>query len=169
MAHDLFPDTNLGKLAVSIYDQDIGEEAHGEARNKEIGLISGWLEGHLGELNNLIYTSFSGNNPEGLNLEEQSIMREMYISDYNRKAQRKVLNGSANGSDFLVIKEGDSMIQKPNQNLIAKSFQDAYDSSQDRLKDLVYSYNLYGAKPNQVYGADATSTGQSPSLDSYYK
>jgi len=169
MAHDLFPDTNLGKLAVNIYDQDIGEEEHGEARNKEIGLISGWLEGHLGELNNLIYTSFSGDNPEGLNLEEQSIMREMYISDYNRKAQRKVLNGSANGSDFLVIKEGDSMIQKPNQNLIAKSFQDAYDSSQDRLKDLVHSYNLYGAKPNQVYGADAPSTGQSPSLDSYYK
>ena len=54
MAHDLFPDTNLGKLAVSIYDQDIGDEEHGEARNKEITLISGWIEGHLGELNNLI-------------------------------------------------------------------------------------------------------------------
>jgi len=171
MAHDIIPDTNLGNLALNIYDQELGFEDHGEHRVREVGLISGWLEGHLGELNNLIYTQFSGNNPTGLNLEEQSILRELYISEYNRKAQRNVLrgiDGSNGGVDFQVIREGDSMIQKSNKNVTAKSYHDAYLASQSRLKDLVYKYNLYGAKPSQVYGDDAPSTGQNPSLDGYY-
>lgn len=171
MAHDIFPDTNIGHLAVEIYDQEFGFESHGEARETEIGLISGWLEGHLGELNNLIYTQFSGNNPAGLNLEEQSILKEMYIGEYNRKAHRRVLrgiDGSDGSPDFQVIREGDSMIQKSNKNITAKSYQEAYISSQSKLKDLVYAYNLYGAKPNQVSGGDAPASGQSPSLDTYY-
>lgn len=158
MAHDIIPDTNLGNLALSIYDQELGFEDHGEHREREVGLISGWLEGHLGELNTLIYTQFSGSNPTGLNLEEQSILKELYVSEYNRKAQRNVLrgiDGSNGGSDFQVIREGDSMIQKSNKNVTARSYHDAYLSSQSRLKDLVYAYNLYGAKPNQVAGNDA--------------
>jgi len=160
MAHDIIPDTNLGSLALNIYDQELGFEDHGEHRVREVGLISGWLEGHLGELNNLIYTQFSGSNPSGLNLEEQAILREMYISQYNRKSHRTVLrgiDGTNGGSDFQVIKEGDSMIQKSNKTVIAKSYQEAYLASQERLKDLVYAYNLYGAKPNQVAGDDAPS------------
>lgn len=171
MAHDIFPDTNIGDLAVNIYDQELGFEEHGEARNAEIGLISGWLEGHLGELNTLIYAQFSGNNPSGLNLEEQAILKELYVSEYNRKAHRRVLRGidGSNGSpDFQVIREGDSMIQKSNKNVTARSYHDAYLASQDRLKDLVHAYNLYGAKPSQVVGADAPVSGQNPSLDGYY-
>ena len=171
MAHDIFPDTNLGQLAVDIYDQELGFESHGESRITEIGLISGWLEGHLGELNTLIYTQFSGNNPEALNLEEQAILKEMYIAEYNRKAHRRVLrgiDGSDGNADFQVIREGDSMIQKSNKNVTAKSYQEAYISSQNKLKDLVYAYNLYGARPNQVSGGDAPASGQSPSVDAYY-
>ena len=55
MAHDINPDTNLGSTC-KIYDQELGLEEHGDSRNSEIGLISGWFEGHLGELNNLIFT-----------------------------------------------------------------------------------------------------------------
>lgn len=171
MAHDLFPDTNLGKLAVNIYDQEIGFHEHGEARNHEINLISGWLEGHLGELNNLIFTSFSGDSPSGLYLEEQSILREMYISEYNRKAHRRVLrsiDGSDGSPDFQVIREGDSMIQRSNKNITAKSYLDAYQKSQERIKDLVYAYNLYIAKPNQVVGKDSPNQDDSSSLDNYY-
>ena len=57
-APEVNPDTNLGYLAVDIYDQEVGF-ANGNARVTEIGLISGWLQGHLGELNTLIYTQFS--------------------------------------------------------------------------------------------------------------
>jgi hypothetical protein len=162
--------TILGTLATKIYDEEIGFET-GNARIAEVGLIANWLEGHLGELNNLIFTSFSGYNPSGFNLEEQSIIRELYLSEYNRKAHRRVLRGidGTNGSpDFQVIREGDSMIQRSNKNVTAKSYREAYLDSQERVKDLVYAYNLYGAKPSQVYGADAPATGQNPSLDGYY-
>jgi hypothetical protein len=163
--------TILGVVATKIYDEEIGFHVSGNARTIEIGLIANWLEGHLGELNNLIYTSFSGYNPENFNLEEQSILRELYLSEYNRKAQRRVLrgiDGTDGGNDFQVIREGDSMIQRSNKNVTAKGYRDAYLDSQARVKDLVYAYNLYGAKPNQVAGADAPASGQNPSLDGYY-
>jgi|GEM_PF-5944228 len=130
------------------------------SRNIEVSLIANWLEGHIGELNNLIFTSFSGYNPENFNLEEQSILRELYLSEYNRKSHRRVLrgiDGSDGNPDFQVIREGDSMIQRSNKNTTAKSYHDAYLASQDRVKDLVFAYNLYSAKPSQVYGKDAPS------------
>lgn len=161
----------LNQLATKIYDEEIGFEISGEKRNTEINLITNWLEGHLGELNNLIFTSFSGYSPDRFNLEEQAILRELYLSEYNRKAQRQVLRGidGSNGTpDFQVIKEGDSMIQKSNKNVTAKSYREAYLDSQERVKSLVYAYNLYGAKPSQVYGEDAPATGQNPNIDRYY-
>jgi|TARA_B110000483_G_C18066015_1_gene492179 hypothetical protein len=165
------PQTNIGQLAEKIYDQELGFFEHGVERDTEITLISGWVEGHLGELNNLIYTSISGDNPVGFKLEEQSIMRELYLSEYNRKAHRRVLrgiDGSGGVPDFQVIKEGDSMIQRSNKNVTAKNYQEAYLASQERVKGLVHSYNLYGAKPNQVAGADAPASGQHSGLDGYY-
>ena len=163
--------TDLGVLATKIYDEELGFHT-GQERTTEIGLISNWLEGHLGELNTLIFTSFSGYNPQGFNLEEQAILREMYLTEYNRKAHRNVLRGIAGidgASDFQVIREGDSMIQKPNKNVAAKSIYDAFTASQSKVKDLVYAYNLYGAKPSQVVGRDAPTTGSNPSLDNYYR
>ena len=163
--------TDLGVLATKIYDEELGFHT-GQERTTEIGLISNWLEGHLGELNTLIFTSFSGYNPENFNLEEQAILREMYLAEYNRKAHRNVLRGivgTDSSSDFQVIREGDSMIQKPNKNIAAKSLYDSYQSSQNKVKDLVYAYNLYGAKPSQVVGGDAPTTGSNPSLDGYYR
>ena len=163
--------TTLGVLATKIYDEEIGFHTSGSARTTEIGLLANWLEGHLGELNNLIYTQFSGYDPEGFNLEEQAIIRELYLSEYNRKAHRRVLrgiDGSDGSPDFQVIREGDSMIQKSNKNVTAKSYREAYLDSQERVKTLVYAYNLYGAKPSQVSGGDAPASGQSPSVDAYY-
>ena len=163
--------TQLGVLATKIYDEEIGFHTSGSARTTEIGLIANWLEGHLGELNNLIFTSFSGYSPDGFNLEEQSIIRELYLSEYNRKAHRRVLrgiDGSDGSPDFQVIREGDSMIQKSNKNVTAKSYREAYLDSQERVKNLVYAYNLYGAKPSQVYGADAPDTTQNTGINGYY-
>lgn len=166
----------LGVLATRIYDEEIGIYTSGAERTNEIGLITHWLEGHLGELNNLIFTSFSGYNPDGFNLEEQGILREMYLGEYNRKAHRRVLmridgSNDSTGTDFEVIKEGDSMIQKAstsNKNVTAKTYRDAYLDCQEKIKNMVYSYNLYGAKPNQVSGGDVPASGRNPSLDGYY-
>lgn len=151
------PQTNIGKLAENIVDHDLGFYEHGETRDTEIGLISGWLEGHLGELNTVIFTCFSGDHPPGLMLEEQTILREMYLSDYNRKAERNALrkiDGDGKTHGWIMIKEGDSVIKKPNTPT-PKFYHDAYLASQERLKSLIYAYNLYQAEPSQVAGKDA--------------
>lgn len=158
MAHPpINPQTNIGKLALNLYDQDLGFHDHGAQRDADIGLISGWLEGHLGELNTVIFTSFSGDNPDGLMLEEQTILREMYLSDYNRKAERNALrkiDGDGKTAGWIMIQEGDSVIKKPNTPT-PKYYHDAYLASEERLKNLIYAYNLYGAKPKQVAGKDS--------------
>lgn len=164
--------STIGTLATNIYDNEIGFET-GAARDVEISLVSGWLLGHLGELNTHIFTCFSGENPTDLKLEEQNILTEMYLCNYYRKSQRAVLrgiDGSAGSADWQTIREGDSMITKSNRNATAQNYHQAYLASAEKLKDLIYSYNLYGAKPSQVAGKDAPITGSSSeSLDNYYK
>lgn len=158
--------STLGNLATQIYDYEFGYET-GDSRDVEISLVSGWLLGHLGELNTYIFTCFSGESPEGFGLEEQAIIQEMYITEWYRKGQRNALRGvtSTNSTlDWEVIREGDSYIKKPNN---AKHYQDAVSASTKRFKDLVYAYNLYGAKPSQVAGEDAPITGGS-NIDNYY-
>ena len=79
--------STIGTLATTIYDNEIGFET-GDARDVEISLVSGWLLGHLGELNTHIFTCFSGEDPTNLKLEEQNILSEMYLSNYYRKSQK---------------------------------------------------------------------------------
>ena len=162
--------TKMGVLATQIYDQEIGFYTSGAERTIEIGLIANWLKGHLGELNTLIFTCLSGYNPENFNLEEQAIIREMYLSEYNRKAHRRVLrgiDGSDGSPDFRMIKEGDSVIQRSDKNATAKNYHEAYLASQERVKELVYAYNIYGSKPNQVAGGDAPNDNNT-TLNNYY-
>ena len=164
--------SKIGTLATTIYDNEIGFET-GVDRQAEISLVSGWLLGHLGELNTLIFTCFSGESPEGFNLEEQSLMTQMYISDFSRKSHRRVLrgiDGSVSSADWQTIKEGDSTITKSNKNATAQNYHSAYLAAEEKLGQLVYAYNLYGAKPSQVAGKDAPISGSSTTnLDSYYK
>lgn len=171
MVSGQYSGTIVGEFATKVYDQEIGFYPSGDARDTEIGLIANWTEGHFGELNNLIFTSLSGYNPVEFKLEEQSIMRELYLSEYNRKAERQVLRGidGSNGqNEFQVIREGDSMIQKSNKNVTARNYHAAYLASQERVKELVFSYNLHAARPNQVAGKDAPVSGNNGELDEYY-
>ena len=163
--------TKIGDLATSVYDNEFGYET-GAARDTEISLVSGWMLGHLGELNTYIFTCFSGENPNNFNLEEQAILSEMYICEWYRKEQKNNLRGNSGGStsstlDWEVIREGDSMIKKQSAKDKAKNYQEAIDASRERFKDLVYAYNLYGANPSQVVGKDAPIKTDS-NLDNYY-
>jgi hypothetical protein len=60
------------------------------------------------------------------------------------------------------------MIQKSNKNITAKNYHAAYRASQERVKELVHSYNLYGAIPNQVAGKDAPISGSNGEIGGYY-
>ena len=157
------PETNIGQLAVNIYDNEIAYDApSGALRDTEVKLISGWLQGHLGELNTRIFTSFSGENPEGFNLEEQAILREMYMSEYYRRKQRIELDSmstsSIDAADWVMIQEGDSVIKKQTKQSstsFLRVYQENFKMSMERIDELVYAYNLYGANPKQVAGKDA--------------
>ena len=48
--------------------------------------ISGWFENNIGQLNNALYTNFSGvsGQIDGLNLEEQEIFKQMYLYHWNQ-------------------------------------------------------------------------------------
>ena len=94
--------------------------------------ISGWFENNIGELNTLIFTSFSGSGigvtdsikivPENkFGYEESGIFKQLYLKHFYRKKARNVLKGIDSSVDFISLREGDSMITRTNKNEIAKT------------------------------------------------
>ena len=77
---------NVGTLATNIWDTEFGD-ATGD-RTARISSISGWLQVNVGQLNNYIYTSFSGEAngtivPEtAFGLEEENIYTENNFSTW---------------------------------------------------------------------------------------
>lgn len=161
----------IGNLAASIYDTEFGYADTELAREREIVAISGWLIANEGLLNTLIYTQFSGGNPgtvkgSHFGLEEQEIFKQLYLSKYYRKSSRDVLrNITTNDMDWTRLSEGDTTIQRTNKNETAKTYITLAKEADERIKELVYSYNLYQARPLQTAGADggyATGSGMWP-------
>jgi len=155
----------IGNLAASIYDTEFGYASTELEREVEVVAISGWLIANEGLLNTLIYTQFSGTDP-GMRLEEQNIFKQLYLSRYYRKASRDVLrNITTDGLDWTRLSEGDTTIMRNNKNETAKTYLSLAKEADETMTNLVYSYNLYGAKPYQVAGADggyATGSGMWP-------
>ena len=42
---------------------------------------------------------------------------------------------------------------------MSKDFRALSEAAKDKIKDLVYAYNMYGAQPRQVAGDDAPISG----------
>lgn len=125
--------------------------------------ISGWFENNLGELNTLLFTSFSGSGKAGastqvftptLGLEESGIYKKLYLKHFYKKKARNVLKGIDNSVDFISLREGDSMITRTNKNEIAKTYRGLAKDAEEELEKAVYAYNFYQAKPRQVVGSD---------------
>ncbi len=152
--------STLSDLSEQIYDSELGFEDGEEARTKEIALIEGWLDAHIGELNTMLNTSFESvaGEIENFKGEEEAILREMYMYNYYRKHNRNVLrlvDGSVSELDFQTIREGDSVITRSNKSEVAKNYRMLMRQAQARLDNLVHVYNLYASKPSQVTGDDA--------------
>lgn len=170
----------IGEIASGIlkYEFDFIEDTFDQ--QSELYSISGSLSGKVGELNillnqNFCFTGADGNPFPRLGDEESSILEEMYLRDYNEKQARKILRGayeitvsgidSSNaGSNWIELREGDTTIKRPaasipglftNRIELSKNFKSLAQESEQKIKDLVYAYNLYGAVPRQVAGTDA--------------
>ena len=69
--------------------------------------ISGWFAANVGNLNNLLNTSFSGVDPE-IDTEASSIFKSMYMASYYDKATRNALRGistAGGGGGILSVAE----------------------------------------------------------------
>ena len=126
--------------------------------------VSGWFENNVGELNTLLFTSFSGSGigtnvariqPAGtFGLEESGIYKQIYLKHFYQKKARNVLKGIDSSVDFITLREGDSMITRTNKNEIAKTYRGMAKDANEELDKLVYAYNFYQAKPRQVAGSE---------------
>ena len=132
--------------------------------------ISGWFENNIGELNTLIFTSFSGSGDPGhpnqlfvpseqFGYEESGIYKKIYLRHFYQKKSRNVLKGIDNSVDFITLREGDSMITRTNKNEIAKMYRSLAKDASEELEKAVYAYNFYQAKPRQVAGNEVGVTG----------
>tara|TARA_Y100000310_G_C20387057_1_gene670946 strand:- start:16 stop:507 length:492 start_codon:yes stop_codon:yes gene_type:complete len=126
--------------------------------------ISGWFENNIGELNTLLFTSFSGSGDDGplgtqafvpsgsFGFEESGVYKKLYLKHFYQKKARNVLKGIDSSVDFITLREGDSMITRTNKNEIAKVYRGLAKDASEELEKIVYAYNFYQAKPRQVVG-----------------
>ena len=129
----------------------------GSELTTQISDASGWLTVSMGQLNNLIYTSYSGVDPN-LGLEEESIYTQLYLQSYYTSKAIKVLANVDNDDDWIRITEGDTTLVRTNKNEVSKSYRGLSKDAQEMTNSLVASYHQYLAQPSQVAGTDA-STG----------
>ena len=147
--------SNIGDLANSIYINEF------DSSGVTVESISGWIENNIGQLNNTIYTSFSGvsGSVDGLNLEEQSILKEMYLCHYYTKQTRNTIRGIANDTNgnILSVRDGDNAITFVNKNEVSKVYKNLAQDANAKLMDLVSRYNSYQASPRQVGGIESSA------------
>tara|TARA_R100000988_G_C3953450_1_gene142358 strand:- start:366 stop:854 length:489 start_codon:yes stop_codon:yes gene_type:complete len=149
------PQTLANTIFVNEFDSDTDMAT--------LAQISGWFGNNVGELNTLIFTSFSGTGKVGsadeaftprMGLEESGIYKKLYLKHYYQKRARNVLKGIDSSVDFISLREGDSMITRTNKNEIAKVYRGFAKDAGEELEKAVYAYNFYNAVPRQVAGSD---------------
>ena len=130
-----------------------------DSTGTSVAAISGWFESNLGQLNNVIYTSFSGvdGTVPGMGLEESSIYKEMYLYHHYTKATRNALRGIANDTNgnILSVRDGDNAITFVNKNEVSKVFKGLATDSSAKLGSLVANYNSFQSSPRQVGGIES--------------
>jgi len=174
MTYNFDPSVNeIGNLASGIYKYDFDEDQS----LVNPSYLSGWLENNIGELNVLIHSCYSGQNP-GLGDQEQSIYRQIFLRDFYGKLGRKILMGlsasnpsnstsssssSVVTSDWTELRDGDSVIRRrallasPSEKVGASKEYAIYSKeADDTLKDLLYKYNTTLGGPRQIAGKDSS-------------
>jgi hypothetical protein len=130
--------------------------------------ISGWYAANVGNLNNLLNTSFSGADPD-IDEEAKGIFGMMYLSSYYDRQARNAARGvlsSTQGENILSVSDGDNKIQFSNRNEIAKTFRGLSADTTAALEKAADKYCMFASRPQSVNGLDMEITGYA--LGSYY-
>lgn len=124
--------------------------------------ISGWLSSHVGDLNTILNSNFTGDNPE-VDSSAANIFYKQYLYEYDKRAARNALRGivnsSTNGDNILSVSDGDNKIAFVNKREVALSFQNAARDLKGEIDELAYKYNMYKSTPLQVAGYEASISG----------
>jgi len=146
---------DLGSLATSIFNYSINETGR-----FPISFISGWLEVNLGQLNGLTHEEFTINSTgafdPSLEPVEESIYTALFEIYYYNKASREALRGivwdNSLGDALIMVKEGDSTVQRTSKHQVSRAFAELAKESQNNLDNLLFQYNRTKAAPRQVVG-----------------
>jgi hypothetical protein len=152
---------DLGNLAYTIIKYEFKEDAS----RFPISYISGWLDAHVGELNTYIHEDFTIDDsgyfqPRELTKEESHIFATLYEIHYYEKASRESLRSSVYptsadaSSDWLMIKEGDTTIQRQSKATVSSAFAAFAREAEKKLTHLVFQHNSNQGGPSQVAGLD---------------
>jgi hypothetical protein len=162
----------LGTLGYTIWDTEFGDHTGASDRASNAVLISGYLEANLGQLNILLnkdYGLATGTDVVSpvLKYEENAIFTQIYLKDFYKKQARNTLrnitsttSAASTGMNWTELREGDSYIKRDivsagTKTETSRLFQAASKDAADVLRQMIYSYNMYGSIPTQVAGKDA--------------
>lgn len=138
---------NIEQIASGIFFYEFDADTN----ETNISMISGWVQANLGQLNNLIYTDYSGTSDIGL--EEQTILTHLYLMHYYKKKSRnaiKTIGSSTPTNNVVSIRDEDSSVTFLNGNEVSKQFVQMSKDHFNELGKLVHAYNSYQASPSQV-------------------
>lgn len=150
---------DLGRLSTSIVTYNFPDDTG----KFPVQFVSGWLETNIGLLNGITHEEFSINStgafePYSLAPVEESIYKLLYDIYYYQRASRYALKGivwdSSLADAMIMVKEGDTTIQRTSKHQVARTFSDLAKAAEDSLNDLVFQYNSSKAAPRQVVGAN---------------
>lgn len=155
---------------VSIADEVYRELA--SPSDLSIAAISFWLRTNLGQLNNLIDTSYAldVNTQEletGLTIEEAVIFKKLYFVHYYDIKIRATL-GAASSDSVVEVSSDGARVRKINKNEISKTWMSARNLERDELTRLITAYKLTGSSPRQVAGDDTIAEGNNTRVQDLY-
>lgn len=144
---------NVSGIATEIYTE-LGSPA-----DISFSSIQYWLSGNLGNLNNLINTSFafidSGDYAPILSGIEKDIYKKTYYVYYYDDKLRSNLGAASIDSVIQVDVFGNS-VRKLNRNELSKTYLQIKKEEVQSLKDMVAIYKDNNSSPLQVAGDDTT-------------
>lgn len=112
-----------------------------------------WLKANIGQLNNLISTSYvieSNDAFPELGYDEATIFAAIYIMNYYQR-QQKVNMGASSYTDWTEVVEGDSRVRRVSRNEIAKNFRLLSNDIKEYLYQLSEHYRRWKCVPASLH------------------
>jgi|TARA_B100000073_G_C23487605_1_gene474232 hypothetical protein len=142
-------------------------EFDGDTGIATVSSVSGWLYENLGQVNTYLYTDFNGEGATGLygemDVEAQSVLKELYLCNYYNKEARNALRGivssNVSGDNVLSLRDGESSVTFINRNEVSKVYRGLASDCMEKVTRLAAQYNIYQAQPRQLGGIDGSGLG----------